>query len=345
MRDSIEVLAEQENENLEKILSGIQDGWIVIDFDQRLRLVNQAARRAFGILPQDPLTGKRFQDIFPQRELMDLASAAEGSRSNDTEITLKDERVFRVQASLIDGVGRVLILHDISEYKKLDQIKTDFVHTLSHDLRSPLTAIMGYVELIERAGPVTDLQRDFIRRVHISVHNITHLMDDLLDLGKIESSFDIRKEYVRLEQITCLTVEGKKKPLTEKNLQVRIQFPDNFPVVLADPVQMRQMLDQLLDNALKYSPPGSTITVTGQLEANQAILQVSDNGIGIPVLDLPFIFEKFYRASNASGELSGTGLGLAIVKSIVENHAGRIWVDSTVGSGSIFTIVLPSFQS
>ena len=135
------------------------------------------------------MDGKSFNDVFPQEELLELANTAENSVFNRTEISPDENRVYSVLSTPIQGVGRVLTMHDITNLKKLDRIKTDFVHTVSHDLRSPLTAILGYVELIERAGPVTDLQRDFIRRIQVSVHNITHLVDDLLDLGRIEFGF------------------------------------------------------------------------------------------------------------------------------------------------------------
>jgi two-component system NtrC family sensor kinase len=237
-----------------------------------------------------------------------------------------------------------MTLNDISNLKKLDRIKSDFVHTVSHDLRSPLTAILGYVELIERMGPVNDLQRDFIRRVLVSVQSITHLVDNLLELGRIESGFDVRKESVRLDLVARYSADGLKKSLAEKGHHLQISMPQNLPPILANSVQLRQVMDHILDNAIKYTPAGGTISVSGQIEQDQIILRVSDSGIGIPATDLPFIFDKFYRAYNASSDVSGTGLGLAIVKSIVENHGGRIWVESTLGKGTVFTIVLPLAQ-
>jgi two-component system NtrC family sensor kinase len=333
-----------ERNKLETILTGIQDGVVVIEQDQRLGMVNQAARIAFAIDPATALEGKTFPDVFPQEELVELVNAPENSAFNRTEISPDEDRVYSVMATPIKDVGRVITMHDITNLKKLDRIKTDFVHTVSHDLRSPLTAILGYVELIERAGAVTDLQRDFIRRIQISVHNITHLVDDLLDLGRIESGFDMRKENVRLDQIIRYSAEGLKKQLAEKGHHLQINIPDEIPAILANPVQMRQMFDHLLENAVKYTVQSGTIGIAGRIEQKQVILQISDTGIGIPAIDLPYIFDKFYRAANASSEMSGTGLGLAIVKSIIENHGGRIWVESTVGKGSTFTIVLPLIQ-
>jgi len=334
-----------ERNKLETILTGTQDGVMVVDQDQRLGLINQAARDAFGIDGSANLSGKPFHDVFPQEEVRALATASDSSLSNRAEISPDESRIFSIQVTPISGVGRVFTMHDITYLKKLDRIKTDFVNTVSHDLRSPLTSILGYVELIERAGPVTALQHDFIHRVQASVHNITSLVDDLLDLGRIESGFDMRKENVQLEQVIRYSAEGMKKKLAERNLHLQISFPQDFPEILSNPVQMRQMTDHLLENAVKYSTAGSIITISGHIEQNQLILQFSNTGIGIPTIDLPYIFDRFYRAANASAEMPGTGLGLAIVKTVVENHGGRIWVESSVGKGAVFTIVLPLQQA
>lgn len=333
-----------ERSKLETILNNIQDGVIVVGQDRSLVMVNKAARQIFNISMDEDLKGLPFQGVFNHPELIDLLSVPDDSPTNRTEFGLDEDHLFSVHVTPIQGVGRALTLYDITNLKKLDRIKTEFVHTVSHDLRSPLTAILGYAELIGRAGPVNEVQREFIQRVQVSVQNITHLVDDLVDLGRIESGFDLRKESVRLDHLIHYSADGMKKALAAKGHQLQLAVPPNIPPILANPVQMRQMLDHLLDNAIKYTPPGGVITITGQLEQNQVILQVSDTGIGIPAVDLPYIFDKFYRAGNASGEVSGTGLGLAIVKSIVENHGGRIWVDSTVGKGSTFTLVLPLAQ-
>jgi signal transduction histidine kinase/FixJ family two-component response regulator len=329
-----------ERSKLETVLTEVKDGVIILDQDQRLVLINAVVREALH-LDAGNLAGRPFQDVFNQPVLLELLESLGTSLSNRAELSLEDGRVFSVQVSPIPQVGLAFTLSDITNLKKLDRIKTDFVQTVSHDLRSPLTAILGYAELIERAGAVNDLQRDFIRRVQISVHNITSLVDDLLDLGRIESGFDTRKEVVSLDQILRYSVDGLKKQLSEKSQTMDLSLVDPFPSIFANPVQMRQMVENLLDNALKYTPAGGMIRVSATLEQNQIILQVADSGIGIPSLDLPYIFDRFYRASNASGEMVGTGLGLAIVKSIVDNHLGRIWVDSTVGKGTTFTIVLP----
>ncbi len=333
-----------ERNKLETILTRVEDGVIVLDQEGRLLLVNQTVRAAFH-LDEAAITGKPATDIFNHTELLELINALGTSSSSRTELNLEDGRTFIAQLTPIPEVGTAIVMHDITYLKKLDRIKSDFVSTVSHDLRSPLTAILGYVELIERAGTINDLQRDFVGRVQTSVQNITSLVDDLLNLGRIEAGFDTRKEVVHLDNVIQYSIDGFKKRIADKNQQLLIQMPKDLPSLFGNPVQLRQMIDNLLDNAVKYTPAGGILHVQVTLEGSQMILQITDTGLGIPPLDLPYIFDKFYRASNASTEISGTGLGLAIVKSIVEGHRGRIWVDSTLGQGTTFTIVLPLSES
>jgi two-component system, OmpR family, phosphate regulon sensor histidine kinase PhoR len=334
----------QERNKLDTILTNIQDGVIVIDQDQRLVFANKIVQDAFD-WSDEAITGRPYRELLTQPELLQLVSAVGSEQLNRAEVAIEDGRVFSALLSPIPDVGMVITLHDITNLKKLDRIKSDFVSTVSHDLRSPLTAILGYIELIDRVGPVTDLQHDFIRRVQISVHNITSLVDDLLNLGRIEAGFDAHKEAVQFDQLIHYAVENIRKQFENKNQKLVMEIPQNLPAVIANPVQMRQVMDNLLDNAVKYTLPGGKITVRVVVAQKQVIIQVADTGIGIPSVDLPYIFDKFYRASNSSAEVGGTGLGLAIVKSIVDSHSGRIWVESTVGQGTTFTIVLPLMEA
>ncbi len=329
-----------ERNKLETVLRRIQDGVIVVDQQGHILLINQAAMAALNLSELDVI-GKPARQVITYPELVELLELSTRSLSNRIELTVEDGRVFDVQRTPIPEVGTAVTLHDITQLKKIDRIKSEFVSTVSHDLRSPLTAILGYVELIERAGPVNELQQEFIRRVQASVQNITHLVDDLVNLGRIEAGFDTRRETFSLKQVLEHAIENFRKALERKGHRLIMELPEDLPLFLGNPVQIRQMFEHLLDNAIKYTPPGGQITIHGELEQEQIILQFRDTGIGIPVADLPFIFDKFYRASNAGTEVAGSGLGLAIVKSIVESHQGRIWVESTLGQGTIFTIVLP----
>ena len=332
--------SESEREKLETILTGIEDCVIVVDSDRRLILMNRKAREAFEV-PDINLVGKRARDTIQHSELIDFLRGANMSSPARTEINLKDGRVMNTQITPIPEIGLVVTMQDITYLKELDRIKTDFVNTISHDLRSPLTAILGYVELIERIGQVTPQQKEFIHRVQLSVHSITALINDLLDLGRIEAGFDTQKEVVHLSTIINYAIEGLRNRAASKSQEIIVDLSDLLPPVLGNPVRLRQMVTQLLVNAINFSGEGAKISLSGQAEAGQVILQIKDSGPGIPPADLPYIFDKFYRASNTPSDIPGSGLGLAIVKSIIDDHLGRIWVDSTLGQGTTFTIVLP----
>ena len=322
------------------MLTKIEDGVIITDHDGRLILANRRVRDIFGLGGRN-ISGKPVQDVIQNTDLLGLLNGNNRSGPLRTEVSLEDGRTYYAQLSPISEVGLVVTMQDITHLKELDRIKSDFVNTVSHDLRSPLTAILGYIELIDRVGPVNQLQSEFIDRVQFSVHSITALINDLLDLGRIEAGFDARNELVPVAAIVRYAVEGLISRAKEKNQEIVMAVDENLPDILGNPVRLRQMINNLIGNAIKYTPDGGQIQVIGRLEGKQIILQVCDDGPGIPAADQPYIFDKFYRGSNVLADTPGTGLGLAIVKSITENHHGRIWVDSASGRGSTFTIVLP----
>lgn len=332
--------SESERLRLESILTGIEEAVVVVDYDRRLVLINHRACEAFGI-KEPNVVGRRVREVMPASELLEILVDPNPAVPSRIEISLEDGRVLNAQIAALPEIGLVVTMQDITHLKELDRIKSDFVNTVSHDLRSPLTAILGYVELIGRVGPLNPQQHEFIHRIEISVHNITALINDLLDLGRIEAGFDVRKEIVPLSTLIHYTVDSMKNRFAEKSQIPLVSIVEHLPPVLGNPIRLRQMLNNLITNSMKYTPVGGTITISAHAEAGQVILQVSDNGPGIPPADQPYIFDKFYRASNVPIDAPGTGLGLAIVKSIVENHLGRVWVDSVLGQGSTFTIVLP----
>jgi two-component system NtrC family sensor kinase len=326
-----------ERNKMEALLTRIQDGVIVLDQDRRLLLVNQVAQSAFNL--SGHLTGQLFQNVFNHPEMVEMVENAERDLFKRVELSIKDGRYFSVQTTAIPEVGLAITMNDITYLKKLDEIKSDFVNTVSHDLRSPLTAILGYVDLIDRVGPLNETQQEFVHRVQSSVQSITNLVDDLLNLGKIESGFDAHREKIFLDQLVRFIVEGFQNQIIDKRFDLELVLPNGMPPVFANPAQLRQVIENLLDNAFKYTPPGGKIKVGVQVEQNQVILQIQDNGIGISPLDLPYIFDKFYRAGNV-GNVVGTGLGLSIVKSIIDNHQGRIWIESAPGEGTTATVML-----
>lgn len=331
----------QEQMRLETLLARIQDVVILMDENHKLLLVNEAARDAFN-LSRDALEGRAFHDVFSFKpELIEIIDNAGTEPSKWVEIELDKDFVLSAQIMPIPDVGYAVTMHDITHLKRLDRLKSEFVSAVSHDLRSPLTAILGYVELIDRVGALNDVQRDFVQRVVISVQNITSLVDDLLNLGRIEAGFEARKEKLSMNKLIHYVARSRSKQVLDRKQNLDLDLKEDVITVYGDPIQLRQMVENLLDNALKYTPEGGVVTIHCHTEQEQVILKVSDTGIGIPKSEQMHIFERFFRASNVDETIIGTGLGLAIVQSIIENHKGRIWVDSTVGEGTSFTVVLP----
>ncbi len=335
--------SESERSKLETILTNVRDGVIVLDERDNLLFINRAAMNAFDVFGDD-LLGRHVSEVIQHDDFLRLIEMAYHNLPEQEEIRVADGRYFSVQGAQIPDVGLALTLHDISHLKELDRIKSEFVSTVSHDLRSPLTAVMGYVELLERVGPLNDQQRAFIQRVQLSIQNITSLINELLDLGKIEAGFDTHKELVDFGPLVRFVVDELRLKAEEKTQHLTVSIEPDLPALLASPARLQQVAENLIGNAIKYTPAGGRVEVRVFQEEKQVILQVSDNGPGIPLADQPYIFDKFYRASNVPDDVPGSGLGLAIVKSIVEAHDGRVWVESFPGEGTTFTVVLPAMS-
>ena len=334
--------AERERDTLSSILLDAEDAIIVVDDEGYILFCNAAACRTFD-LDAARCYGQPLAEVLDHREVVELFNReARSGRSRRSEITLADGRSLHAQLTIIRGVGRVVVMQDITHLKDLNRIKNDFVTTVSHDLRTPLTAILGYVELVRRSGPLAESQRKFLERIVFSVQSITALISELLELGKIEAGFDQDHEPVSLVAVIRHTIETYRPVWEDKRQTLQVRLADDLPPVLGNPLRLRQVISNLLDNAVKYTPDGGQIRVVLEAEGDFQILRVADTGIGVAQKDLPYIFDKFYRADEAIENFSGTGLGLSIVKGIVERHNGRIWVESQVGKGTTFTVMLPS---
>ena len=325
------------------VFKSIGDGVILLDKHGRIILLNLAICQAFGIEAESAL-GKSVAQVISHPDLQSLLNRSGEQGMKYHEINFHDGRVFNAQYTPIPNVGSAITIQDISYLKELDRIKNDFIHTVSHDLRSPLTSVMGYAELIGRTGPLNEHQRDFMGRLQSSIQSITALVNDLLDLGRLESGFDTRREIVQLENILGYSLNILSAQINEHELEVHVDQTPNLPPLKANPLRLRQMLDNLIVNSIKYTQPGGKINMSLRSEDGQVIFQISDTGYGISPADQPHIFEKFYRGENIPDGVAGSGLGLAIVKSIVESHEGRIWVESKLGQGTTFFVVLPSYN-
>ncbi len=331
---------EKERNKLDSILGQIEDAVIVVSHDYRLILVNRKARLLFDLGDQK-IQGKPLESIFQEEVLIDLFKIPHPEMPYITEITLEEGYVLAAHMVEIPDFGFAVTLQDISYFKELDRVKTEFVNTVSHDLRSPLTAILGYIQLIPKVGKVNEQQQEFIDRIQVNVISISELINSLLELGRIESGLVSFKEDVHFGKIVQQVLDELLYLSEERRQLIELESPPDIPALYGDPICLRQVVENLVANAILYTPQDGKISIRLEAEEDQLILQVADNGLGIPQTDQPYIFDKFYRASNIPEGTKGSGLGLAIVKSIVENHQGRVWVNSQPGIGSCFTVVLP----
>jgi two-component system NtrC family sensor kinase len=239
-------------------------------------------------------------------------------------------------------VGWVAILQDITHLKELDRLKSEFVSTVSHDLRSPLTTVRGYADLLALQGPLTEEQKESIERIRRAVAQMNELITDLLDLGKIEAGIGMEMEPCALEEVVSEAVETLTPRAAEKGLKLTVELAEGLPRIQGNAGRLRQVVLNLVDNAIKYTPAGGSVHVRLQRDGREIVCSVSDTGIGIAPQDQRGLFQKFYRVQNPQAEgIPGTGLGLAICRSIVEQHGGRIGVRSTPGQGSTFFFALP----
>jgi len=333
---------ETERKQLEAVLRGTEDAVIVLDRDRRVLMVNPAARKAFNIEAPD-VTGRTLLECIHSQTLLDwfkMPSAV--GRPTRAEVPLTDGRTLQAQISVIEGIGYAVVMQDITHLKELDRIKSEFVSVVSHDIRSPLTTIRGYMELLGRVGPLTPRQAEFLARVEQSMTTITDLIGDLLDTGRIEAGLDQEEALVQLEDVVERGIEAIRLSAEAKQHTLSCDIAPGLPPLMGNARRLEQLVTNLLSNAIKYTPQGGKIQVMLKAEGLYLMLRVTDNGIGVPPEEQPHIFDKFYRVqSAATADIGGTGLGLSIVKSVVERHGGRVWVESAPGQGSTFIVLLP----
>ena len=335
--------AEKERSKLEAVLQETGEAIIVLDPDQQILLCNSMARIVLGLSAD--VEGKVASDVIEHGALKELfVSVVRANRTLRTELTVNDDKTFNAQISPIEDVGYVLLMQDITHFKELDRVKSEFVSTVSHDLRTPLTTIQGYVGLLETVGELNDEQLEFVGRIRTSIADITELIGELLDLGRIEAGYDLGMEPLHVESIIAAVVDEVRPEVEEKGLDLKWKRRP-LPLVRGSPARLRQVVENLLHNAITYTDEGGWVSVELDEDEGHIVVRVADNGIGIPWADQPYIFERFYRVETAqTQEIKGAGLGLTIVRSVVEKHGGRVWVESRPGVGSVFTFVLHTME-
>jgi PAS domain S-box-containing protein len=340
-------VAEGGRRRLSAILASTGDAILVTDRDNQLLLVNPAAERALS-LSAEVCIGRHVSEVPLQRELAKVLTEPLGVGSPlIEEIPLADGRTFYANASTIlsaDGedMGRVVVLRDVTHFKEVDEMKSEFVATVSHDLRAPLTFMRGYTAMMPMVGSLNEKQQEYVEKILIGIDQMSTLIEDLLNLGRIEAGIGLEEKPCHMGAIVVEAVDSLRARATAKGLTLRLEPSDTAPVILGDATLLRQALTNLVDNAIKYTPSGGTVAVGLRVVNQEVQVHVTDTGVGIAPEDQTRLFEKFYRIRRRESEgTPGSGLGLAIVKSIIERHGGRVWVDSALNQGSTFTFALP----
>lgn len=332
---------------IDAILSGMVEGVVVVNGQGRVQLVNAAARAMLGVT--DAATGAHFVESVRQPGVAALLSAAlHGAQPDGLEIQAPRaaERRLIARAAPVaaaGGNGAVLVLHDITDLRRADQVRRDFVANVSHELRTPLTAIRGYVEALADEPLNAEDRARFLEVIARHASRMERLVRDLLRLA----SLDARQET--LERAECPVQEllrgcaADLSPVIDSRHQhVEVRVEPSAARINTDPAKLQDVLRNLVENAVNYSPEGSTIRLEATRRERQLVVTISDDGPGIPEADLERIFERFYRVDKArSRESGGTGLGLSIVKHLVDLLGGRVWAANRPGGGAVFTVSLP----
>jgi two-component system phosphate regulon sensor histidine kinase PhoR len=323
---------------------------VVVDSGQKIIFCNGAFFRAFGI-PESDHKGRPAVELIHNPDMIALfQNTLLRGQIVRGEIVLGSVRTrsYSVTAAPIrsrDAVaGAVMVLHNITEIRRLERARRDFVANISHEFRTPLTAIQGFAEtLLDGALEDSDNSRRFLRIIHDHALRLSRLTEDLLKLARIEAGqLALEIQPIAIDSILDSCIETSRMKAAQKNITLETEYHPDLPLLHGDVRSLQEILQNLLDNAIRYTPDGGRIGLRAVVCGSEMKLSVSDTGIGIPKADQQRIFERFYRTDAArSRESGGTGLGLSIAKHLVEAHGGRIQVESEVGQGSVFSIFLP----
>ncbi len=341
--------AEIGRQRLAATLNSTPDPVLVTDYQGRLLLANPAAWQVLG-LPGESVNGKAIESIIQQPALLELLQVVSEEKQS-AEVELADGKIYLATASsvIVEGqpVGRVCILRDVTRFKELDTLKSEFVATVSHDLRYPLTTMRGYATMLEMVGELNEQQTGYVKKILTSVDGMNQLVTSLLDLGRIDAGVDLQLEMVPVQEVVDRVVGALQLQASQKQVVISSDISQHaIPLIEADYALLQQALHNLVENAVIYTEPRGKVSVRVEPDRDQMVFNVVDTGIGIAPMDLPRIFEKFYRGGQKEAKKrQGTGLGLAIVKSIADRHKGRVWVESQLGKGSAFHLAIPFRQN
>ena len=343
---------EQESKRLHSILAYMTDGVLATNRRGQITMINDMAKRQLGVERDDALNQNILEllKIEEEYELRDLITQSPelmiySQNVNGEYISLRVRfALIRRESGFISGL--VAVLHDTTEQEKEERERRLFVSNVSHELRTPLTSVKSYLEALNEGALTEPVAPDFIKVSLDETNRMMRMVTDLLHLSRIDNATShLDVELINFTAFITFILnrfDKMKSQDEEKKYELMRDYPITSVWIEIDTDKMTQVIDNILNNAIKYSPDGGKITVSMKTTDDQMILSVSDQGLGIPKQDLPKIFDRFYRVDRArSRAQGGTGLGLAIAKEIIKQHKGFIWAKSEYGKGSTFTIVLP----
>lgn len=329
-------------------IASMAEGVVVVDAAGRSVLTNRALLTALGI-SKEPAPGAYYWEIFRDSEVNEMIGACLKERTvvKKEHSVLLSEKTFEIQVSPVEAAGfsgAVGVFHDVTRLKELERTRTEFVANVSHELKTPLTSILGYVETLKE-GAVDDVKNrmSFLSTIEEHAQNLTKLVEDLLLLSSVESGKGaLRIGETDLSRAVDRAFAEAGRAAREKNVSLKKDLDPPSFAVHVDEALFARVLANLVDNAVKYNVSGGSVTLRASKEGRGARIEVIDTGMGISETDLPRVFERFYRADKSrSREGGGTGIGLSIAKHIVERHGGRIEAESVLQKGSKFTVILP----
>ena len=343
---------EQESKRLHSILSYMTDGVLATNRRGKITMINDMAKKQLGVQKEDVLNKSILEllKIEDEYELRDLITQIpelmiDSQDANGEYLSLRVRfALIRRESGFISGL--VAVLHDTTEQEKEERERRLFVSNVSHELRTPLTSVKSYLEALDEGALSEPVAPDFIKVSLDETNRMMRMVTDLLHLSRIDNATShLDVELINFTAFITFILNRFDKmrgPDEEKKYDLVRDYPITSVWIEIDTDKMTQVIDNILNNAIKYSPDGGKITVTMKTTDDQMILSISDQGLGIPKQDLPRIFDRFYRVDRArSRAQGGTGLGLSIAKEIIKQHKGFIWSKSIYGKGSTFTIVLP----
>jgi two-component system phosphate regulon sensor histidine kinase PhoR len=333
------------------LLQALGSGVLRVDGGMRVVMANPAAHMLLGRAP-GTLVGRSVMEAFLDGQVESMAHAAliQGTARSELRRVDVDGPTLTVTGRRAFGGGLWLIVDDVSELRRLQRIRTEFIDNLSHELRTPLTTVSLLAETLSREADATDVvlppkMRDRIGKIEVETGHLVQMVNEILDLSRIESGGTLNLgDGLDMARLAAQSVERLRLFADRQGVTLRVEVPDGLPPVRGDGARLGQVVVNLVHNAVKFSPDGGDILLRVRQEGDEIVTSVEDHGVGIPRDAIDRVFERFYKVDRARLRAEaggGTGLGLAIARHVVEQHSGRIWVESAEGSGSTFSFAVP----